>query len=500
MHSTIDNNRHSCILQWLVYLFIYVCIYGYAMFRFGMDYDEVNCFGMGLNDEYLIIGRWGLYLYRYVMGGGTAPFVAGLIAAFYLSYALVLQTRMLELRKVWQQVLYGVMYLGCLQWMFQLRYAVQTDAVALSFLLMTFSALLLQEKGIAKLVLSCALLCFSLSIYQSNGLYWVALLMVFGIKSTIRDNKLPSFRWCIKAAGITIVAVLLYSLISKLVVQYANVPEEFKMKLLGTVDARTPYWIHQSENTFQILQAFGHYTITVPIKRFIMGNGQYHGHWVCYTALLPITYLLYYVWRHCSWKLSIVLTPFIISLPFIPYETLRSFPTRVYVAEPLVLASAWGLALTVYKPTEKSALKALLSCLCAFVFVKSMYRASIMAADEAYYFQTSAEEFQNMNERGRQVGIQAGYYDCPIIILGSVEHPSGELYTMEQNGKYENQASPCLLYWDVETYAEFLRYPRLKQGSKEDIERHAEAYAQMPSWPSDQSVRADKGEVIIRID
>lgn len=143
------NNMKSARLavQWLAYMAVYICIHGLTLFRFGMDWDEVNCFGHPANVEYLLNGRWGLYGYLVPMGGGTLPLMGGLVGGFFMAAALMVQTRLFGLRRFWQQMVYGAMYMACLQWVFQLRCSVQSDGVALGFLLLSAGALLLTKPG-----------------------------------------------------------------------------------------------------------------------------------------------------------------------------------------------------------------------------------------------------------------------------------------------------------------------------------------------------------------
>ena len=501
--GSIINGNHMksarLAAQWLAYMAVYLCIYGMTLFRFGMDWDEVNCFGLPANVEYLLNGRWGLYGYRVLMGGGTLPLMGGLVGGFFMAAALVVQTRLFGLRRFWQQMVYGAMYMACLQWVFQLRYSVQSDGVALGFLLLSAGALLLTKPGLRNACAAAACVTVALSFYQSLGLYWVVLLAGYLAVHVLRQGRLPEFRWWLRAGVVSLIGIALYFAIASVVVSLTEAPEEFKDDMARSVTNRYPHWIRQAQGTKALVVAFLHYAITVPADLFFKGNIQYHNHWVCYTAFIPVAGVIAYAWRKLGWLMACTASALALALPFLPYETLRYFPTRVYVAEPLALASAWGLLLAVWPERLGRNWRCAVLLLAGFAVLKGMYRAALMARDEAYYFQQGLEELQNMHERGRQVALAHGLKDCPIVLFGSAERPDGDLYSMEQNGRFPDSALPEFNFFGATNYAKYLRYRNLRQAEKHEEDRHTRALQEMPCWPADDSIRVDGGIVIIKL-
>ena len=135
------------------------------------------------------------------------------------------------------------------------------------------------------------------------------------------------------------------------------------------------------------------------------------------------------------------------------------------------------------------------------IFIYSTCRVSTISRDEHWAWERSKEEVLAMYSRAQQVGLQAGYSDCPIYILGNISISTDHLFDLEDIGFCPDSAYPNVIKFKewTEYYLYYLRLPRLKHGNKEDTERHREAYENMPSWPSDGSIKAHKGEVIIRI-
>lgn len=497
--SILHNRQVRAFVQWFAYVLIYVCIYGLTIFRFGMDWDEVNCFGHPANVEYLLNGRWALYLYRVLMGGGTLPFAGGLVAGFYMAAALVLQTRLFRIERLWQKMVYGAMYMGCLQWVFQLRYSVQSDALALGFLLLSAAALLLARPTAPRVCAAVAAIACSLGGYQTLGLYWVVLVAAHLAVFILLNRSFPARRWWLCTGAATVAAIVLCFAFAGLAQAWADAPAEYKADMARSVTDRYPQWVYQAHGIKEQVVAFLHYAIKAPLDLFFNGNIQYHNHWVCFTAFIPIACVIRHAWSRLDWIQAAAVSVLALALPFLPYETLRYFPSRVYVAEPLALACSWGLLLTVWPARPLPFWRRAILLLAGFVMLKSMYRAALMARDEAYYFQQGLVELQNMHERGRQAALQNGLKDCPIVLFGAAERPDGDLYSMEQNGRFPDSALPEFNFLGASNYAKYMRYRNLRQAAKGEEKQYAKAINEMPCWPADDSIRVDQGIVIIKI-
>lgn len=485
------------LAQWAVYLCIYLAIYGYASFRFGPGWDEINCYAKPVNPEYLLVGRWGLHLYRIVFGGGAVPFVAGLVAGMFLSAALVMQTYALAIRGWFPKLVYGGMYFACIQWLLQLRYCVQSDALGLAFLSLSAALLLLAAKPWWAHFLSSLLVCLALSVYQTMGLVWVALLLLYALSGLILQGRMPEKHWCVRCAIVTVCAIAVFFAVAAFAKNCVSVPQEMREALQQSVVDRYPQWIAQANGPVEMAKAFAHYSITVPLKQAILAHDLYAGHWVYTTVLIPVLLLLPGLWRRKRGAAALLGTVLLLAAPLLPYETMRVFPGRVYIAEPVIVAGMWGLFLQTETGRLRAA-KAAVALLVCFACLKSMYKVALSTAEETYYFERGIEELQNMHERGRQAAMAAGLKDCPIVLMGCYDFTNEQMKAGWAN-HFQDSALPVLIYWGADAYTEHLRYSRMKQGFDKDMEKHADTLKGMPCWPADDSIRVDQGEVIIKL-
>ncbi len=504
--SWTNEEKRQLFLCWVVFVCLYLCIYGLLLFRFGMDYDEVHEYGVAVTDNYVALGRWGLYAYRYVMGGGTCPWVSGLMAGFAIAAALALQTHLLGLSQWWQRFVYGGMYLGVLQWAFQLRYSVQSDAVGLCFLCMTWAVYMLFKGGSSRLcmVVAALFICLGLSVYQSSVLYLAALVLAMVVASIQKTGQLPRCRVWFQVMGACVLGGCGYYAVHAACLHFFPLSESARSFAQNYFAAQTG-GIPEDAGIGETLRIFLHFGLMTPLRTYL--ESSWPGHWVSLMTAPVALWIVVSLKERTSWAGVCVGGMATFALLMVPY-TLSVillhdyFPVRVYVAESVSTALLWGLLIRDMRGGGMRAGTRLFCCVVAcFVVIKSMYGGALLARDEMYYHDRSMEELIAMNARGQQVGLRAGLKDCPIVVVGAVSHPGDQMFSLEENGRYVDAVSPYVFFWKgcMEEYAQFLRLPRLRQGTQVDEEFHREALELMPIWPHDGSVRADKGEVIIRV-
>ena len=182
-------NRHEIALCF-GYFALYMLVYVPVCVRQGLHWDEVFDVAGAANGTYVAAGRWGLALYRYLFGMGYIPWASGVVAGLYIAAALVLQTRLFSIRAGFGLVLYGALYIGCVQWVNQLQYSHQSDAVALSLLCATVAAYLLNERAVRCRCFASVMLIYACSVYQTSMLY---LLVILFVKMLADDQKISFF-------------------------------------------------------------------------------------------------------------------------------------------------------------------------------------------------------------------------------------------------------------------------------------------------------------------
>lgn len=503
------EERKKDFLSWLGFLCLYLCIYGLLLFRFGMDYDEVREYGVPVTDNYIALGRWGLYVYRWVMGGGSVPGLSGLVAGFLISAALVLQVRFLGLTRWWQRFVYGGMYLGVMQWAFQLRYSMQSDAVGLSFFCTSLAAWVLFwcASPWRRCLISSLLLCYGLSIYQSSVLYFLILILAKYV-AMIQDARPMR----LKHVLLVLLALLggggLYYAIHAAFLAFFPL-SDYARAFGDAYLAMQSGGIPAGTGLVEVGKILLHYSLRVPFSQYV--ELEYPGRWVVWFSLPVALLVIYSLIKHGRskmwWVMGSLLTVAIVWVPYsLSLMLLHGyFPIRVYVAESVSVACLWALLIRRFpccgRVQCRDGAKLLCCIIASFVAFKAMYWGALMARDETYYHARSMEELISMNARGQQVALREGLNDCPIVVLGAVHHPGEQMYSLEKEGRFMNEVSPYVFFWDgcLQEYARFLRLPRLKRANDKDCQLHRGALEEMPTWPADGSVRADKGEVIIRV-
>ena len=106
--------------------------------------------------------------------------------------------------------------------------------------------------------------------------------------------------------------------------------------------------------------------------------------------------------------------------------------------------------------------------------------------------------------RGQQVGRECGCPDCEIIIAGSTKEIMwyDDVARMRKYGLLLGQASPYAFNNGTvvfNAYAHYERLPRLRLATPEETERYRAKLETMADWPSDNSVAAEDGIVLIRL-
>lgn len=198
------------------------------------------------------------------------------------------------------------------------------------------------------------------------------------------------------------------------------------------------WWRLEGESPWSILRTLGHYALSQPLWN-ILGQ-HYRGQWLFTTALIPSFALpIGLLWRHRVWTALLAggMIAFMLWLPFMQYGLfLWDAPVRVSVAEPVTVASLWGVFLGTRKLSSKG--RILLAVWLGFLSLKGMYYAAAWARDEAYYYERCVEELQDMRIRGIQEAVRAGVPGGRILLLGGCPSPApAHMYLWDDVG-------PCM--------------------------------------------------------
>lgn len=487
----------------VLFFALYVAIYGLMSLRLGRGVEEACVMSFPASDDVAIAnGRWGIWLWGILIGRGAYPLAAGVAAGVFICCALIVQTWILGLRKGWQQVAYGVIYLSCIQWLFHLRYSQMSAAVAFSFFAGTLGVATMQCSGWRMRIAALLGIAGALSSYQTNVAYCAVLWLSVLLKPLVSGEKLPDRNVLFQQMLLFVGGVVLWFCVSEALKLSPFVRPECLASTRQYQSEMVCWWRLEGESPLSVVRTIGHYAVMRPLWN-ILGQ-HYSGQWIYTTALFPALALVLSLLMKRRGKNAVMagaLMALMLWLPFMQYGLfLWDAPARMSVAEPVALACIWGLFLSTREPEPWG--RALLTVWLVFISLKGMYHATAWARDEAYYYERCVEELQDMRNRGIQEAARAGLMDGRILLLGGCPGSTSEhLYLWEDVGPCMDRPIPFVVNWEpcFRLYKPWLRLYGMYFGTEEDMEKHHGVFQDMPGWPARGSVRADKGDVIIRL-
>lgn len=493
----------------ILFFFIYMAVYGLAIFRFGKSVEDCGHLlvpGSEMVWSYFAATRWMLAIWRWVFGGGI-PFASGVVAGLLLSLAVLLQTYLFKIKGTFAIVLYAIFYFCCVQWLFVLRYAMLSDVMAFGLLCATLSVIFLRGDA-PRFKISCVLLAISLGTYQTCIFYFIALWLAAELANADDYDERTAFKRMLTGICVCMAGALIWFVVNKFFILVSGCPQRW-LDAAATYNANQTNWPQLMECGLAILpRAIAHHILNegvcFPVLCLI---GEKHiGQWIYGTALIPMLVLIFGFWRHYSCKKALRLSIYAVFLIYVPLSVAIVLlwgwaSPRVMVAEPVALAALWGIMISCV--TSK---KVQIACVCfaCFVALKGIYYGACHAHDEEYYWKSAMRELCNMEERGRQLALANNMENVPVVVLGTAPEPdlaSGILFRMKDNGYLLGHCNPVALNLGHEVfdgYVRYMRLNRLRMGTPADMEKHRKAYAEMPSWPLDGSVRVDQGVVIVK--
>lgn len=496
------KQRYSDVLYCFLMLVVYCLIYGLVMFRFGMLADEAADAFHEVNYVYVSNGRWLVYFWHLWFGRGVFPLVAGLVSGIAIVVGLLIQTRVLNIRQFATRCLYGCIYLSCVQWYFQLEFSCQSDVVGVSILMSSLSVYLLLQKGglntlAAILLVACSIACYQTSVMNSFLLMFAVWIQnQFASRSGMRDLLVYGALCCAGA--------FVWYVVMKLV-QLAVLPSASSGGI-SSYQASYENWstLALVDSLEMKVRVFLHHTVKVPLEK-IMCIWEHPAQWVYTGSVIPMMILMVHAWRRLGKLRAVVVIIALGLVLYLPYWTdvlfLYEMPGRVHLAVPLSVALIWALLINNVNISPKC--RQCLYCIGVMAVISAMYAVGGMARDEMYKYSRSKEEMLLMYVRGLEAADRAELEDCSIILLGSPEPPAlkeGKMTKEDALFRYNRPMNRLLEgTWNAEMHRRYLRLHQMRIGKAADYERHQQAFATMPSWPSVGSVKVFGNEVIIKL-
>lgn len=483
------RNREKSItlaIEFAIYLLLFLFVYGAMLHKYGYHWDETLDFQGGGMDTYLVNGRWGLAIWRYVFGIGPVVWPAGCIVCVMLSFFLVLVSKLLEINSFVYKVAFGMLYVLIPQYAYMMSYSMQSDAVAFGLFLMATAVFFIIKGGWQSILLSVLLFAFSVGVYQTLALTFVALTAIVFIHKCLK-NELYDLSFLIKGAVVSILGMFLY-----LVIRYS-------VEIFCPVDSNVLNWVkegqanmcnHSWNSLSEFLLYLIHYSKEVVITAVY--TNSFSGENIYSCAMIFLCVLLFVVWKKkgldnigrifVSFMLLFVwVVPFLMILvmgnvwPCLPHTRLT---------EPLVFASL-GIMSLPYIPKSKN-LYLLLSLLLLVGVMRSSIHVGKLSARERGAFECRLYKLLRMEEEA-----------CAIAKANGISLTDGNILYFKKN-EYKFGG---LEYYCVDFCGDYpaLRYMRYGYKS-EEIKRHQETLSKMPCWPANGSIIVDKGVVLIHGD
>lgn len=492
--------------KWFVcYMLMYICIYGPLCMRFGLTVEDAKM--VPTSTIWLANGRWLVQIVREIFGHSAHQPVSCLMAGCFISLAIMLQTSIFGLNRRWQKILYGIVYLSCLQWAFIVKYACMCDGVALALLACSVSAYCLaQPPSVKNTTVATLCACLGMAGYQTGAFYLGALLILMIMHKIICREGFHQIRqFSIRAFTACIAGLVMYLIVMKLC--KLLVPQDV-MDFATDYQNRMISWgSYKSMSLNDCIINYIHWAVVIPLRN-ILGKG-YYLQWIYSTGLVAIMAIFLKSVSGRRYAAAVLLAALGIICMYLPECMTALMPNgwasqgvRLKLAEPVVLAGLWGLFL--YQlPAATGGWMRCLCCLGLFLFVKASYKGAMMARDEAYYFNAQMNEMRAMYTLACVEARLANLNSFEVIICGRLKNPPYDhMFPINEYGYYLDEPLPyCFSRKSrIKWFSIYARLPHFRAAEMEEETKYQQKLSNMPSWPKQGCIQiGDSNQILLKI-
>lgn len=472
-----ENKAH---FLFLIFLLVHLFVFMPMLARYGYRWDETLDFTGAATDTYVANGRWMQAILRIILGEGVHPWTSPFLACVVLSATSVMQCKIFRWGSFYHSMAYGIAAVILYQYAFVMQYAHQSDTIAIGMLLSTLAVQYLIEKGFSwKTLAGILFICLAISIYQSLGLYVVALLLVWGILECFRGEGRMVYSVAIKSIGAVIIALALW-----------KIGKECSLMFISE-ETRECYEHAQAimSNNSDILKAplgYACHYMLLAIKHCVIP--EFKMEWLYGLTALPVLLIIIATFRLQNaiiLKLAIIVG--VLALWILPFTMIlalgNEWPCKPHtrIAEPIAFAALWSIAGVMYANCLKSCKRC--KNIALIVMLLLLVRASGSVADIAA---TERALFESRVYNIKQMIREADAF----IEKNKLPVKHDKYVFFNATTKHE--------YGSVDFTSSYPAWDRIRTAKKSDYEKHKEAVDEMPCWPNAGSIREDKGEVIIK--
>lgn len=471
------------LLWFLVYLTLYFVVFGLMGLRLGMHHDEIIDFDGTQTGIYITQGRWATALWRSMMGYGACGWIANLAAGFFVSAALVMVTHLLKATSGYNRLVAGCFYFSVIQFKNMLAASVNSDTVALSYLVCTSAVFLLIRGGLFRFLVSIVLVTFAFGLYQASCFYFIAVWIAWQLRTwQLKEGRGAQLAFSSAALNIArmvlcgLVAFCAWSAVECVALRHPCITEY----------QRNFAEIYQSGiNGWNIIQSLSlpdqiEHVKSVFLFCFWSLLGRcYTGQWVYATALIPIAGLTIYWFRKYGFARGLIPVAYTVILWVMPYALcivlLRQQALHTYLTEPLSLSCLWLLFVCLGFSHRFS--YTLLTVFMPFMVLKSAYTVAAEAREERRVFSNFQEELRQLASVATETARQHQDVTLPAIVL----HTGRRYIFLDFYARY------C----GVEKY--------IRSADSNERELNHQLMESLPAYPAHGSVHIKDGKIYIRM-
>lgn len=474
--ATEDKAHLLFLIFFLTHLFVFMPM----LARYGYRWDEILDFTGAATDTYVANGRWMQAILRIILGEGVHPWTSPFLACIVLSATSVMQCEIFRWGSFQRRLAYGIAAVILHQYAFVMQYAHQSDTIAIGILLSTIAVQYLIEKEISWRTLSGILfICLAISIYQSLGLYVVALLLIWGILECSRGEERKVYSVAIKSIGAIMIALALW-----------KVGKECSLMFISE-ETKECYEYAQASmsNNEGILAAPLGYTchyMLLTIKHCVMP--EFKMEWLYGFTALPVLLIIIATFRLQNNKISkLAIIVGVLALWILPFTMIlalgNEWPCKPHtrIAEPIAFAGLWSIAGVMNANCLKCSQRCKLMVYIAMLLLLVRASASVadIAAKERALFES---RIYNIKQMIREADA--------FVEKNELSVNQDKYIFFDSATKYEHGS--------VDFTSSYPAWHKIRSAQKSDYKEHKEAVDEMPCWPHSGSIREDKGEVIIK--
>lgn len=464
---------------------ISILTYGFTLNNFCLSIDNEQVFH---NRFSLDLGRWGTNLVRSQIFEGITPYFTLLISLILMSMAAVEMARLFKLNTVMSYVFCGL-FLSFPQMAYQFIFLMQSDAVALGFLLSAFSVRLFVEfventpklfspKTILIFIATALLLMFVIAIYQALIFIPAILFLIYAFQKTYETD----YKFKIEIKNLLLFGVLMLLSVALYYISVKIICPE-----MGTMDS---YTSGSSDNRF-----VDFYNLWLDNIR---GNMYYGEKTFVVASLLSLALVIKFAFDKKHFLIRTIALFLMLFVPFFIsfFITTGSNPPRIYVTSGIVFAFIIVHFFASIKVDKLAVLFASTIMLANIYFVTNLYLANYRITNHDIGIAKKIDnailtQYPDFNPNENYVYF---YGSIPYGEHEKFRLPNSEIFAgsfFQWDNGSNNRIINFIKYNDVAYYKEI--------DNKETYLKIKDSIEQIPVWPKPGYIKMIDNVIIVKL-